>query len=83
MDILKPDQMTIRKMITRRDVSNLQMSIEKAWLLEQGYKIDDDIPVFLHVPTDAIILLPRDMARKMIKAKKKNSTKIEKGLASA
>jgi hypothetical protein len=83
MDITNPDHIIVRKSIKRNIIHNTQFSIEKSWLDDAGYKTDDNIPVFLHAPTNAIMLFPKETAASVIKAKKKNSTKIEKRLASA
>lgn len=83
MDIMNPDHMVVRKNIKRYVTRNTQFSIEKSWLDDAGYETEDSISVFLHVPTNAIMLFPKETAAGVIKAKKKNSTKIEKGLASA
>ena len=83
MEFTSPDQFMVRKEITLSKARNAQMTIEIKWFENAGYKPGEKITVFDHAPTGALMLLPKTMAVGIIKAKRKNSTKIKKGLASA
>jgi hypothetical protein len=81
MDITNPDHIIVRKNIRQHDGRNVQLSIERSWLADAGYKNKDSIPVFLHVPTNAIVLLPKRLAANIIDAKKMIENTINELLA--